>query len=90
MFPCTGFVYGLWWIFPLIMIGMIVLCFFMMRGQMGSMMCRADFRKAGSRGDEAPDSALDILNKRYARGEIDTEEYEERKKVIGPGSTELQ
>lgn len=28
------------------------------------------------------DSPLDILKKRYAAGEINTQEYEERKKVI--------
>ena len=28
------------------------------------------------------ESALDILNKRYARGEIDREKYEEKKKTI--------
>jgi putative membrane protein len=28
------------------------------------------------------ESALDILNKRYARGEIGREEYEEKKKAI--------
>lgn len=30
----------------------------------------------------AEDSALDILNKRYARGEINREEYEEKKKDL--------
>ncbi len=40
MFPCACFGYGFWWVFPIIMITMMVLCFFMMRGRMCSMMCR--------------------------------------------------
>lgn len=76
MFPCAGFGYGLWWIFPLIMIVMAVLCFFMMRGRMGSMMC------SGSHGENASDRHLDTLNKKYAQGEIDKQEYEEKKKDI--------
>jgi uncharacterized membrane protein len=31
------------------------------------------------------DSAIDILDKRYALGEISREEYEERKRTIGQG-----
>ncbi len=49
MFPCVCSGYGFWWLFPIIMIGMMVLCFFMMRGRMGSM-CRPGFR--GIKGDE--------------------------------------
>ncbi|MEJ2695078.1 MAG: SHOCT domain-containing protein [Candidatus Sulfobium sp.] len=82
MFPCAGFGYGLWWIIPLIMIGMMVLCFFMMRGRMGSMMCRPGFHKSGSNSEEASDSPLELLDKRYARGEISEEEYEEKKRII--------
>ncbi len=81
MFPCAGFGYGLWWIFPLIMIGMMALCFFTMRGRMGSMMCRPGFRKSGNHGKDASDSPLDILNKRYVRGEVNKEEYEEKKRL---------
>ncbi len=82
MFPCLGFGYGLWWIFPLIMIGMMFFCLFMMRGRMGSMMCRPGFRKSGNHGEDTSASPLDILNQRYVRGEVNKEEYEEKKKVI--------
>jgi hypothetical protein len=33
---CAGFGNGFWWIFPILMIAMIVFCFFMMRGHGGS------------------------------------------------------
>ena len=70
---------SLWWLFPL---AMIALCFFMMRRRKGAMMCGF-----GSRGEDADridssDSARDILDKRFALGEIDKEEYEEKKKHL--------
>lgn len=75
MFPCASFSYGLWWIFPLFMLLMIVLCFFMMRGGMGSMICRGH-------GGDTEDSALDTLKKRYARGELNRDEYEQQRREI--------
>jgi hypothetical protein len=35
-----------------------------------------------SYGNERPESALEILNKRYVMGEIDKEEYEDKKATI--------
>jgi putative membrane protein len=82
--------HGFWWIFPLMFfIFMIVMCVFMMRrGCMGSMwrdrmMDRPEYRDAVKRpGAESSDSAMEILNKRYAKGEIDKQEYEEKKAAI--------
>ena len=78
---CSGF--GWWWIFPVVMLVMMALCFFMMRGRMGRMMCGPSFSNDFARRWASPsESAREILDKRYARGEIDKEEYEEKKKVI--------
>ena len=69
-----------WWILPVIM---IVLCLLMMRGCMGSMMsgCSSRSRSERQRGISS-DSAIEILNKRYILGEINKEEYEDKKKAI--------
>ena len=82
--------HGFWWIFPLFFfVMMIVMCLFMMRR--GGMGCRWHDRKMDSpetrdamkwsRGDSS-ESALNILDKRYASGEIDKQEYEEKKAAI--------
>jgi len=71
-----------WWIFPLLMIA--VCAFMMWRGMgMGCMMrgMQSHCEKERS-GSVTSESALDILNKRYALGEIGKEEYEEKKKAI--------
>jgi len=86
---CSGF--GWWWIFPLLM---IALCFFMMRRRGGSMMCGfgslglgSGFGSLGlgSQHITSSDSGMDILNKRYALGEINKEEYEEKKRALSRG-----
>jgi putative membrane protein len=55
---------------PLFMIAIFVICVLMM-----TWMMRGHRRGGGSR-------ALDILNERYARGEINQAEYDERRRVL--------
>ena len=71
--------FSFWWIFPILM---MILCFLMMRGRRGSMMCGFGSRGIESQQNRVPNSAIDILNKRYASGEINKEEYEEIKRTL--------
>ena len=77
-----------WWIIPILM---MILCFvMMMRARKGSMMCGfgpcdVDKQQTIIRG-----SAIDILNKRYASGEINKEEYEEKKRTLTESSELFQ
>ena len=82
-----GFCGGFWWIFPLVM---IVLCFFMVRGRRWPMMFGFGSRWADWDRSWTRDSAKDILDRRYASGEINRSEYEEMRKVLDdePASAE--
>ena len=87
MFGSGFHCYALWWIFPLLMIILcIFLCVFMRRGRMGAMMCRPGSRGKDSHSGDTSDSALNVLNRRYAQGEISKEEYEEKRSVITRGN----
>ena len=74
MFAYGGFWNGFhwWWLIPM---AMMILCFIMMRGHMGWSM-------GGHRSRHTSESAREILDKRYALGEISKEEYLEKKRDI--------
>ncbi len=65
-----------WWfmpIFPILFFGLIIWAVVaLIRG----------VSQPGSSDSSKADSALEVLKKRYARGEINKEEYEEKKKDI--------
>jgi len=69
--PMMGYGYGgvFMWILILILIGVVV--YFLMQA-------------SKSKGEAGPggDTALDILKKRYAKGEIDKTEFEEKKREL--------
>ena len=72
-----------WWLFLLVT---IILCFLVMRSRWGSMMC--GLRSLGTDNNKIRrlNSAIEILDKRYASGEINKKEYEEKKRTLTASS----
>jgi uncharacterized membrane protein len=80
--------WGFWWIFPLLMfLFMIAVCFgfffLMFRG--GGHSHHGMPGHMGPQWGDPTFSALQLLNERFAKGEIQKQEYEEKKAAILSG-----
>ena len=75
-------VFNYWWLIPLVL---ICLCVF---GARGCCVGRGKRYKCFSGRNAEPDTAspLEILSRRFARGEIDVEEYQRMKEAITQSS----
>ncbi|MDP1990037.1 MAG: SHOCT domain-containing protein [Syntrophales bacterium] len=81
MYPGEHFWWGGWWMFPMIMpiIGIVIMVI-VLYSVFGRGGCRPPWRDRYA--DKEVETALDILKKRYAKGELNKEEFERMKKDL--------
>jgi len=71
--------FSFWWLIP---VAMMALCFFLKRGRKDSMICGLGSRNKDNHRINPSDSAMEILDKQYAAGQIDEKEYEKKKIIL--------
>jgi putative membrane protein len=87
-----GYGYGwhFWWMFPMMMIFFLLTCAIVFA--FGYRMCGRGWHRSGPPSHFGPPwsdpthSALQILNERFARGEVQKDEYSEKKAAILSGT----
>lgn len=81
MYPGEHFWWGGWWMFPMIMpiIGIVIMVI-VLYSVFGRGGCRLPWRDRYT--DKEVETALDILKKRYAKGELNKEDFERMKKDL--------
>ncbi len=79
--PWMWWPWGGMWIFPIVMVVVMLIFLFVFSRRWG---CGPPWRSPGGHHGESGDSetALEILKKRYAKGEITKEEFDRMKKDI--------
>lgn len=76
----NGFWMGGGWLFGLLIIaGIVLLIVLLVRTRGGDV-------THGEQGKQGTNSARRLLDERYARGDLTTEEYQERVRVLGDGT----
>ena len=78
-----GYAWPFWWMLPFMMLFFLIVCgaiFYFARG-----ICMGSHHFGPGRWSDPKETALQILNERFARGEIQKEEYAERWAIIVSG-----
>lgn len=78
----TGMGWG-WMFGALVMVGVVLLVVLAVRAIGGGVSSRPSDPRPTSGAPSGPRRAREVLDERYARGELTTEEYQERLRVLG-------
>ncbi len=73
------FFYSYWWVFPL---AMIIFCIFFMSRGCGKMMHGCCSHAGNASHNSKGEPGQEILDRRFAQGEINEAEYEEKKRKL--------